>query len=192
MSVFEEPLLGLESAAGVAGLTPGSHVWISGTQTTLSAQQDIDWVSQGSCLLATAGGVSMFTSGAVTTTQKSNQEAGIALHAASGAVSVQAQSSTATLSCKQSLTLATHDGAATITAVTRMLMAAGGAYFTLDGENIELGAPGKIEFKASMRTLTSPMGGTMVPLELAQGELQACAARIESQARAGAAVVRVT
>lgn len=168
---FSEPLLVAEAAAGLAALTPASQVWVSGTHTVVSAQQDIDWISQGSTVLSAGGGVSVFTHGMATAAQKPNQETGIALHAASGRVSVQAQGNTASLRSKATLTLASHQANAAMTAATHLLMTAAGAYFKLDGENIELGAPGAIDFKAARKELAGPVGGAVQSIEFADGEL---------------------
>lgn len=183
---FSEPLLVAESAAGLAALTPASQVWVSGTHTALSAQQDIDWISQGSAVLSAGGGVSVFTHGTATAPQKPNQETGIALHAASGKVSVQAQGNTASVRSKETLTLASHQANATLTAATHLLMTAAGAYFKLDGENIELGAPGAIDFKAARKELTGPMGGTAAPVRLPSGALNSCMQRQQAAAKSGA------
>jgi type VI secretion system secreted protein VgrG len=39
------------------------------------------------------------------------------------------------------------------------LLAAGGAYIKLDGTNIEIGAPGAVQFKGGGKSLSDPRGG---------------------------------
>lgn len=183
---FAAPLLVAESAAGLAALTPASQVWIAGTHTVASAQQDINWISQGSAVLAARGGVGVFTHGSATSAAKPNRETGIALHAASGPVGIQAQANTATVACKGNLTVASHQASATLMAATHLLMNAAGAYLKLDGENIELGAPGAIEFKAVRKELAGPMGGDAVLPALPASALEACTQRLVGAAKSGA------
>lgn len=167
-SVFEHPMLLAESAAGLVAATPASQVWTSGTQTLLSAQLDLDWISQGSCVLGASRGVSVFTHGAASRPDKPNEETGISMHAASGAVGAQAQRGPASAKSRETLTVASHSGAVSLAAKRHLLLAAAGAFLKLDGENIELGAPGSIDFKAARRELTDPRGGAGPAVSLPQ------------------------
>ncbi|WP_313420085.1 DUF2345 domain-containing protein, partial [Stenotrophomonas sp.] len=62
------------------------------------------------------------------------------------------------------------------------------AYIRIEGDNIELGAPGKVQFKASQRDWVGPAsvaGGLAVP----SADLKACPTKDSELATAGAAVI---
>ncbi|WP_295517214.1 DUF2345 domain-containing protein, partial [uncultured Stenotrophomonas sp.] len=72
-----------------------------------------------------------------------------------------------------------------------LLATAAGAYIRIEGDNIELGAPGKVEFKASQRDWVGPAS---VPGEAKSndGKLALCPTKAANAERAGAAVVPVS
>ena len=154
---WSAPQLVASSPEGVVSLTPADQAWISGTQTTLAAGADLDWVSQAGTVVAAGGGVALFTQGSDGPVGKPNQETGIALHAAQGKVSARAHRNEAKVAAKQSVTIASTQADVEIAAPSKhVLLAAQGAYLKLEGGDIELGAPGVIEFKASHRELAGP------------------------------------
>lgn len=91
---------------------------------------------------------------------KPSTETGIHLHAASGTVSVQAQSGKILAAADQKVTIASTQGSLTASAKTHLLLTAQGAFIKFEGGNIQLHAPGKIEFKASQKNLTGPKSST--------------------------------
>lgn len=91
---------------------------------------------------------------------KPNKETGIHLHAASGTVSVQAQSGKILAAADQKVTIASTQGSLTASAKTHLLLTAQGAFIKFEGGNIQLHAPGKVEFKASQKILTGPKSST--------------------------------
>ena len=91
---------------------------------------------------------------------KPNTETGIHLHAASGTVSVQAQSGKLTAAADRKVTIASTNGSLNASAKTHFLATAQGAYLRLDGGNIELHAPGRVEFRASQKNLTGPQSSS--------------------------------
>ncbi|OLH73858.1 DUF2345 domain-containing protein, partial [Xanthomonas oryzae] len=61
--------------------------------------------------------------------------------------------------------IATPTADVQLAAPTRHLLAtAAGAYIKLDGDDIELGAPGTIAFKGGQQVLTAPQGASMSPV----------------------------
>lgn len=70
-----------------------------------------------------------------------------------------------------------------------VLLTAQGAYLKLEGGDIELGAPGTVEFKASKRELTTPVSAEGQALDLAGGDLDACEFKEEGAAQSGQAVI---
>ncbi len=172
---WSAPQLVASSPEGLMSLTPADQAWVSGTQTTLVAGADLDWASQGETILAAGGGIALFTQGSDGPAGKPNQETGIALHAAQGKVSARAHRNEAKVSAKQSVTIASTQADVEIAAPNKhVLVTAQGAYLKLEGGDIELGAPGTIEFKATNRELTTPKAASGQAPTLAGGDLTLC------------------
>ncbi|WP_146090176.1 type VI secretion system Vgr family protein, partial [Xanthomonas populi] len=159
---WSRPALLGSGSAGLLSLTPADQVWVSGTQTTLLAGSALNWVSQAQLVLAVAGGLVLYTQGREPVAGSPNQERGIALHAAQGTVSARAHRNQAKLAAKTQVRLVSTTADVQIAAPTKHLLAtAAGAYIKLDGDNIELGAPGVIAFKGGQQVLTGPQGASM-------------------------------
>src|SRR5690606_215518 len=110
-----------------------------------------------------------------------NQETGIALHAATGAVSARACANEGSVAAKTSVTIASVKAEVLLSAPNKhLLLAAGGAYLKLEGGNIELGAPGTIDFKAAKKEWTTQQSVSGQVPALATGELKLCEARTRS------------
>lgn len=186
---WSDPLLVAESAAGLSSLTPASQVWVAGTHAGLSAQQDINLTGQGDTVLAVANGAALFTQGQAGNPDKPTTETGIALHAASGPMRAVAAASTATLASRQAMTLASHQADTTLQAATHLLLTAAGAFLRIEGDSITVGAPGKVEFKASQRELAGPKGGDLPKPGLPGGDYKGCASRMQDASEGGAALV---
>ena len=170
-------------------LTPADQAWVSGTGTTLVAGADLDWASQGEKVIAAGGGIALFTQGSDAPGGKPNQETGIAMHAAQGKVSARAHRNEAKVAAKQSVTIASTQADVEIAAPNKhVLLTAQGAYLKLEGGDIELGAPGAIEFKASHRELTTPVAASG-SAKLQQGALSLCDFKMQAADRGGDGVV---
>jgi type VI secretion system VgrG family protein len=160
---WSAPVLLGSGQAGVMSLTPADQSWISGTQTVLAAGTALNWLSQGQLTLAVAGGLMLYTQGSEAASGSPTQERGIALHAAQGKVSARAHRNAAKLAAKTNVRIASTGAGVEIAAPNKHLLAtAAGAYLRIEGDNIELGAPGTVEFKASQANWTS---GKSVPTE---------------------------
>ncbi|TWI13601.1 type VI secretion system Vgr family protein [Aerolutibacter ruishenii] len=153
---WSAPAIVASSPDGIVSVTPADQVWAAGQQATLSAEQDLQWLTQGEAVLATAGGIVLYAHGNPAPAGKPNQERGIALHAAQGAVSVRAHKHLARVAALTQVTIASTQADVSVAAGTHVLATAAGAYLRLKGADIELGAPGKIEFKATRKNLTGP------------------------------------
>ena len=122
-----------------------------------------------------AQGAVLFTHGGEAPKDKPHQERGIALHAAQGKVSARAHRNVAKAAAKTRVTIASTQADIELAAPSKhLLMTAAGAYLKLEGGDIELGAPGTIEFKATKRELTGPQGASGQAIDLAEGELTLC------------------
>ncbi|NRR30291.1 type VI secretion system tip protein VgrG [Oxalobacteraceae bacterium] len=154
-TAYGEAHLQLSSPSGIAMLTPASAI-LSGSTGSISAGQDINLAAQANMFHSVRNGISLFTYGKATNTEKPNQETGIRLHAASGKVSSQSQSDVTRLTADKSITVASVTKSVTVAAKNHVLLTAQGASIKLEGGNIELSGPGKIEFKASKKELGGP------------------------------------
>ncbi|MFD0739827.1 type VI secretion system tip protein TssI/VgrG [Lysobacter koreensis] len=153
---WSNPAIVASSPDGIASVTPADQVWVAGTQATLSADRDLHWLSQGETVVSVAGGIALYTQGHDAPAGKPNQEKGIALHAAHGPVSARAHANRARVAAQTSVTIASTQADINVAASQHILATAAGAYLRMEGGNIELGAPGKIEFKASKKAWTGP------------------------------------
>ncbi|WP_249255218.1 DUF2345 domain-containing protein, partial [Xanthomonas translucens] len=94
------------------------------------------------------GGLVLYTQGSAPVAGSPNQERGIALHAAQGTLSARAHRNQARIAAKTQVRIVSTTADVQLAAPTKHLLAtAAGAYIKLDGDDIELGAPGTIEFK---------------------------------------------
>jgi Phage tail baseplate hub (GPD)/Uncharacterized protein conserved in bacteria (DUF2345) len=59
---------------------------------------------------------------------------------------------------------------ASVQAKEHVLLTAGGAYIKMSGGNIEVHAPGMVDFKASMKSWTGPMSDSVAPINLPGGQ----------------------
>lgn len=153
VTAFSEPQLQLSAPAGIAAATPADIILSAGNTSSIVAGQDINFASQGGAFHTVKAGISLFTYGKASNKDKPNQEAGIKLHAASGKVSSQSQSDETRITADKLVTVASITKSVTIAAKQHALLTARGAYLKLEGGNIMLHGPGKIEFKASAKEL---------------------------------------
>ena len=142
---YSTPLLQVESPAGIVAATPATAVLAGSLSGAVAAGSDINFVSQANLLHAAQCGISLFTYGKAT---------GLHLHAASGKWSSQSQEGTSEFSADKLVTVASINAGITIAANKHVQFTTQGAGIHIEGGDITLNAPGKIEFKASMKELT--------------------------------------
>jgi type VI secretion system secreted protein VgrG len=175
VAAWSEPRLQLSAPAGIVQVTPQHHILAAGSHLSIASSQDSNLVAQGNHSLAIKAGFALFTHGKAKDAQKPNQETGIHLHAASGHVSLQAQSGKLTAAADKKVTLASTQASINASAKQKFLATAQGAYLKIEGGNIEVHAPGKVLFKASQKNWTGPAsasGGGSLPKA---GEVKGCA-----------------
>jgi type VI secretion system secreted protein VgrG len=152
-------------------VTPQSASFNAGSTTSIAAGQDINLIAGANAAHSVKSGISLFTYGKASNPKKPNQETGIQLHAASGKVSSQSQSDKTQITADKSIAVnSTHD-AITIQAPKHVLLTAQSAYIKMSGGNIEVHAPGRVDFKATMKSWTSAKSDKPAPLELAKIQL---------------------
>lgn len=157
---YSAPQLQLSSPAGIAATTPAHAMFTAGMTSSLSAGHDIDLAAQGNTMASVKDGITLFTYGKATASDKPNQETGIRLHAASGKVASQSASAATRLTADKAVTVASITAAVNVKAKQHLRFNAQGAQLKLEGGNITLSGPGKIEFKASMKELAGPQDGS--------------------------------
>jgi type VI secretion system secreted protein VgrG len=154
------PRLQFAAPAGIAQLTPKDYLLVAGKSFAIATGHDANLVTQGNHSLAVKDGIALFTVGKADNKSKPNTETGIHLHAASGTVSLQSQSGKTMAAADKKVTFASTTGKLNASAKQKILATAQGAYLKIEGGDIELHAPGKVEFKASQKNWTGPKGAT--------------------------------
>jgi type VI secretion system secreted protein VgrG len=129
-----------------------------------------------------------FTYGKASNPNQPNTETGIQLHTATGNLNTQSQSGATHLAADQAVHVASTTGMVKITAPKHILLTAGGAGIRIEGGNITLTAPGKVELKAAMKELGGGKSASQ-SLDLKKpANLRGCAARVQRAASVGAGV----
>jgi type VI secretion system secreted protein VgrG len=189
-AAYSEPHLQLSSPAGIVASSPVDVVLSAGTTTSIGAGQDINFAAQGGSSALVIGGISMFTYGKASNKTKPNQELGLKLHAASGKVSSQSQSGATSLVADKAVTVASVTKTVAISAPKKhVLLTAQGAYIKLEGGNIEVHAPGKVEFKASKKELAGPQSASGEKSMPKPADLKLCEFRAAGAAASGDSTV---
>lgn len=152
--VSQRPDLVLNAAGDIASLTPAHAVLSVGQHTTVTAGQDTNLLAQRHQAWAVKDGISLFTRGEAKDGQHGVQDVGLKLHAASGNVSVQAQSDAFTLTAEKAIDVQSTTASIVISAPSKILLNGGGGYIKIEGGNIEIGTSGQASFKAGMKELT--------------------------------------
>ncbi len=162
---FGRPDLIVSAPAGVALLTPADLHTTAGASITLTGGIDVSATMGRNLAVAARSGITLFTYGDAKAKRKGQGDKGIKLHAAHGKVDVQAQSAQLQAAADRDLQIDSTHAKVEASAKTHILLTAGGAYLKIAGGNIEIHAPGSVQFKAAMKDLS---GGTSMTPELAE------------------------
>lgn len=174
---------------GIGMSTPAQLVVSAGTNTTLSAGQDINTLAQSHHASVAKSGVVFFTYGKASQATKPNTETGIALHAASGSVQMSSNTGATRVAADKTVNVASTSANVLVSAPNHVLLTAAGAALDIQSGSITLKAPGSIQFKASQKVLTGG-GSVNASVNLAKpGALQVCGFRVSSAAAGGDAFV---
>lgn len=173
-TAFSAPQLQLSSPAGIAAATPASAIVAAGVSSSVTAGKDINQIAQGNLHYLASSGISLFTYGKASDAGKPNQETGMALHAASGTVSLQSQAGQTLLTSAKLMTVASVGKDVSIAGKQRVQLTSQGAWIKLEGGNIEVHGPGAMEFKASAKELTGPASSTTSASLPSPGPLADC------------------
>ncbi|QNK67135.1 type VI secretion system Vgr family protein [Variovorax sp. PAMC26660] len=158
VTAYSEPHLQFSAPMGIGFVTPKEAIAVSGKNTAIVANQDIDLPAQGQIAMSVAKGVSLYTLGAKAGAgQEPNQERGIAMHAASGKVTLQSQKGATKIAADKKVTIASVTKDVNVEAPTHVLLTVAGAYIKLEGASIKIHAPGKVTFRG-MHNFVGPQG----------------------------------
>ena len=168
---WARPDLVLAAPGGIGGFTPAHVVASAGNTASFVAGQDLNHLAQGNAALAVKSGIVFYTYGKATNSSKPNTEVGIQLHAASGNVQTQSQTAATRLTADKAVHVASTNGMVRVAAPGHILLTAAGAAIRIEGGNITLNGPGKVEFKAAMKELGGPKTASLPGLNLSRSEL---------------------
>jgi uncharacterized protein (DUF2345 family) len=187
-TAWSKPHLTVHGQDGLVSVTPQHHVWVSGTDTLLSAGQDLNLVAQGQWSAVATSGIALYAQGS-DAGSRPVKETGIKLRAASGQVSVQAQQDKAAFAASKAVTLASVQGNVNANAKQHVLLTAAGAYLKIQGGDIEIGAPGKAEFKGAQREIAGGQSAQGPAIALVKAKGKACEFSAAAADASGAALM---
>lgn len=189
-TAYGESLLQLWSPAGIVAATPANVILAAEQTGALTAGEDVGIVAQGSISVMAAAGISLFSYGKADDKSRPLQETGLKFHAASGRLSLQSQSGASRFVAEKSVTVASITRSVTVRAPKKhVLLTAQGACIRLEGGNIEVHAPGKVEFKAGKKELGGPQKASSEAKLPQPGDLKLCEMRAAGGAAAGDGIV---
>ncbi|MGK8893128.1 DUF2345 domain-containing protein [Burkholderia gladioli] len=148
-NVFAQPVMLFAAPAGVALSTQDSiHVAVD-HHVNLVSVQSTHVVAGKSLLASIAEKLSLFA-----------QNAGMKLFAAKGKIEVQAHDDNIELTAQKTVRLVSATETIQVAAQQDVLLTSGGAYIRIKDGNIEIHAPGKVDFKGASFNFSGPVSET--------------------------------
>ncbi|MGJ7604374.1 type VI secretion system Vgr family protein [Variovorax sp. LT1R20] len=188
VTAYSEPHLQFSAPMGIGFVTPKEAIAVSGKNTTIVANQDIDLPAQGQIAVSVAKGVSLYTLGTkVGEGTEPNQERGIALHAASGSVTLQSQKGATKIAADKKVTIASTTKNVDVEAPKHVLLTSAGAYIKLEGSSIKIHAPGKVTFRG-MHNFVGPQA-TQASNAVPAADYKGCPFKAQTAAAAQAGAI---
>jgi type VI secretion system secreted protein VgrG len=187
VSAWSEPMLVIHASAGLNSFTPKSQLWVAGTHSVWTAKADLNLTALGNTQFVAGQGLVLYTQGD-TAEHRPVSPIGIALHAATGRVSLQAQASQARFAAKRNISLASTQASALVQGHTHLLLTAKGAAVKLQGGTIELSASGLVLLKAELHLWEGPMGRSGDPVPV-RSRLNACAQKLALPGETGVSAI---
>ncbi|QQJ96411.1 type VI secretion system tip protein VgrG [Burkholderia ambifaria] len=151
-NAFKKPIILAASPAGIGLSTLQSAHLGADEQVNLVSGQSTHLVAGKSLLASVAQRISLFV-----------QNAGMKLFAAKGKVEIQAQSDNIEVTAQKTVKLLSATEKVEVAASQGVLLTSGGAYIRIQGGNIEIHAPGKIDIKGAQHAFAGP---TSAPYDL--------------------------
>lgn len=144
-NAFKKPVLLVSSPAGIGLSTQQSAHLGADEQVNVVSGQSTHLVAGKSLIASVARRISLFV-----------QNAGMKLFAAKGKVEIQAQSDNIELTAQKTVKVLSTTEKVEVAANQGVLLTSGGAYIRIQGGNIEIHAPGKIDIKGAQHALAGP------------------------------------
>jgi type VI secretion system secreted protein VgrG len=186
--VLGRPDLVMAAPGGIGSFTPASLVVSAGHTTSLVAGQDITLTAQRHHAVVVKNGLVWFTYGKAQNANKPNTETGIALHAATGSVSVQAASAKSLWTADKKVEVASTGDAVTVGSPQHVLFNGGGSSVRITNGNITLTTQGPAVFKAAVKELTGAASAEAQLQMPKPPSLKGCAEALKAAAGSGAAL----
>lgn len=144
-NAFKKPILLAASPAGIALSTQQSAHLGADEQVNLVSGQSTHLVAGKSLIASVAQRISLFV-----------QNAGMKLFAAKGKVEIQAHSDNVEVTAQKTVKVLSATEKVEVAASQGVLLTSGGAYIRIQGGNIEIHAPGKIDIKGAQHAFAGP------------------------------------
>lgn len=158
-SAWARPELVMSAAGGLAITTPGHTLLTAGTTASMVAQQDLNLGAQRNTAMAVACGLSLFTYGKAPSSSPGPSAAtGLQLHAASGSISVRANSNKIKAAAQDNIHLTSTTATLQAGAPQHLSLTAQGSALRLEPGKITLTTPVEAKFEASAKIITGPQG----------------------------------
>ncbi|MBK1716019.1 type VI secretion system Vgr family protein, partial [Rubrivivax gelatinosus] len=138
----------IAAPGGITSSTPAHTVASASNTASFVAGQDLQQLAQANSATVVKDGLVFFTYGMAQNPRKPNTETGIQLHAATGNVNTQSQQGATRLTADRAISVTSTHGMVKVAAPQHILLTAAGAAIRIEGGNITLSAPGKVEFRA--------------------------------------------
>ena len=190
-AAFGRPDLVLAAPGGIYMATPASITAAAGNTTTLISSGDINVTAQRHHAVVAQDGIVWFAYGRKSAEKSPVDATGIALHAASGNVHVEAAGGAAHLAADKKLTVASTTDAVTVQSATLVRLCAGGSSLTINSEGITLTTPGPAAFRAAMKELTGAGSASQTKYAPASSKLASCLQSLQTAAAAQAGAVEL-
>lgn len=159
-NVFREPIMLFGSPTGIA-LSTQQNTHVSADQHVNLVSGQNTHIAAGKSLIASvADKLSLFV-----------QNAGMKLFSGKGKVEIQAHSDNIELTAQRDVKVLSSTAGVELAADKGLLLTSGGAYIRIQGGNIEIHAPGKIEFKGAQHLFSGPASMSYPLPPLPSGEL---------------------
>lgn len=166
VTALGRPDLVLAAPGGIVFVSPGPQLMTSGGNLCMTTGQDLQQLSQTHFATVARQGLVLYTHGHAEHRDRPNLETGITLHAASGSVNFQSQTGALQLTAAQRLEVMSTKSLVRVCAPQHVMLTAAGAALQVEGGEITLSGPGKVEFKAGLKELSAGSSLHAVPLKL--------------------------
>ncbi|MCA7967736.1 type VI secretion system Vgr family protein [Burkholderia cenocepacia] len=144
-NAFKEPVMLFASPAGIGMASQQSVHLASEQQTNIVSGQSTFVTSGKSLIAAVTEKISLFA-----------QNAGMKLFSAKGRIEMQAHMGDIELTAQKTVKMLSATESVEIAAKQEVLLTSGGAYIRMGNGNIEIHAPGKIDFKGEVHNFSGP------------------------------------